>query len=127
MRYQWTKLDAMLLAVLVFMIVPGIVNLVRSRTVEEDAPDIAETSHPGSPAQSVNIEPGTTDPVTHPALDKEWAPAPEWERESDRWVLVQQQADAMRRYAEQADADDPFALTEEEIRAFEEVGDPVLW
>ena len=126
-RYAWTRLDTALVLVVVFLILPGIFHAVRTRRAVPGSPPERAEPEVVPVAEIVEISPGTAAPVTLDEVPEDWAPAPAWERESDRWALVRQQADAMRRYAAQAKPDDPFALTEEEILAFEEAGDPVLW
>ncbi len=125
MAYQWTRLDTALVLVVVLLIVPGVFRALRSRPpASEPVPDAASEST--TPSDSRSVVWAESGPLTHDTLPEALVSTPRWNSESEHMATVYAQADEMRRYAAQADPDDPFALTEEQIQAFEKAA-PSLW
>ena len=45
----------------------------------------------------------------------------------ERIILMEEQVRRLKEYAQQRGPDDPFALTDEQIREFRRRGDPIIW
>ena len=99
-------------------------------TGESPYPALNESPPPPPPARPVLADEFTSEET--PSREERVIQNEEVEPEvmGEGWMtqeaLMRDQVDALRKQAAAADPDDPFALTEERIKAFEEAGNPFI-
>lgn len=126
------------LAAAVALIVLGILSLRQQSTPERETVETLPRDSlsaggtlrtPGQTHIDNAVPPPPPEPLTETALTQGAVESPETFPDDafNRTVLMREVVDSLRRYAAEAGPDDPFAMTEEQIKSFESRGQPYLW
>ncbi len=122
-KYRPDRLDVVLIALVALL--PAVVLL--GRLPRAGDPDPGPEPAPGEArSRAAEAEPPPDLPRAEPAPPSDDPRLP-FESEADRLRLLNAQVEALRQYAREADEDDPFALSPEEIEAFYQAGEPIVW